>query len=1285
MSSFWQRWSHDASHALSDWYGNCVWGDDAGDSIRLVILLTPRMMTTTTTTPTSSSSSSRRKQRQSSSGNNNIVQWGFTTCDIAGKAYIQNVTENSPAAQQGMQPQDCVQYAALLSDEWDNDDNDNDNDNDKDFPVQEIQQQALHRESQGQRISYHEFQLLVKLGATCSLITTKQRPIPTTIRCGTTPQAAAGSSSVNDNDNANANANHTNMNTNSDLDESTIATNTQQQQQQQQAAGGPRPVVLVLRRTMQRPSSTSFRAWPLLRLDDECDVAVHLLQALTSPEALSAASSSASSSSSASIEATTIRSMIPKAYGLAFLTTHKMTMGVSVHAGSGIVIARLPNGNWSAPSAIGICGLGLGLSLGVEMAECLMILQTPQALKHFQSSQAFAIGGANLGMAVATLGRQAMGAASCLAAPSSSSSSLSLSLSDQPLLCGMSLAFHDGANHRKPMEDEYYTDDDSLLIQEGGGGGDNDDAIHGAIHHPPSSVVTTPIVAYAKSQGLYVGISLEGSRIFPRNDLNARTYQFYANHHHPKKQQQQVTAKEILQGKIPFIPQEAKPLYETLHQLEYAQELQEVVLPQIITMMKQKTKPQTPITCWKATEPPLPLHPELCKTTLPFLMGGLPVVRLDNNGSHRLRRRHHRQPRTLWLYQQPNTKGNLVLGYISRRCRRRPPPPHNNNNNTENPTTSNINNNNDALLSKQPIINDQSTVASEEVTLDSALLIDTHTINNKGISLPPQESQTIELSNKHQISLTEITSIHQELPANNNYNNNNNMMMIDGEDEDFTTVEELRQVVVVESSSGQSFVFLAPSVQEAQMMITALVYLVESECAKYHIRGGVGGKKKSALKQKGHQNNNHKKTVAVSLEQQDADSGYSSSDLEDDDDDDDDAYDERTICFDAPPSRGFLKSQARIVPTPTYVHGQLLIREICKNVHLPLPLPLCRVLLLDSSSPLITKWQNDQKASLDLLETTPWTFPPATPTRPFFNEHQLIASGSMCGAHRTVSYQRRSQKFSTIRQSETHIVESDDNEKLLFHVNERMPRRGFSIKVKIVLRGYNNECEATVLGEIRPVGKNMSNPKAVHKAFELVVTELKQRYGANDQGLLAAFMSVVDTFQNEASTNGTTSYSRPSHFPPTRWDNHKPTSNEEKKESEHSTGVVKFEDMLNANQNLGNDDADDPLVEHRNRLDLRYGNQRKASSPRISKRTKEEDTLGPAAAVSTTIEVKPLPKIRLSLMPSPREEDEFNLDEDGEFNRKKKSNKSSSSSKKSSRSSSSRWKKKKRSRGTSTP
>merc|ERR1719183_1669073 len=79
-------------------------------------------------------------------------------------------------------------------------------------------------------------------------------------------------------------------------------------------------------------------------------------------------------------EAATLRGLIQKAAGLAFIRSSKVVMGVSVHGGSDIVIARLPDGTWSAPSAIGSWGIGLGLQFGVELADYIFILNTQDAL-----------------------------------------------------------------------------------------------------------------------------------------------------------------------------------------------------------------------------------------------------------------------------------------------------------------------------------------------------------------------------------------------------------------------------------------------------------------------------------------------------------------------------------------------------------------------------------------------------------------------------------------------------------------------------------------------------------------------------------------------------------------------------------------------------------------------------------------------------------------------------------------------------------------------------------------
>lgn len=58
----------------------------------------------------------------------------------------------------------------------------------------------------------------------------------------------------------------------------------------------------------------------------------------------------------------------------------------SARAGSGIVIARLADGTWSAPSAVGTAGGGVGFQVGVEVAEFLIILNSRAAVKSFMSA-----------------------------------------------------------------------------------------------------------------------------------------------------------------------------------------------------------------------------------------------------------------------------------------------------------------------------------------------------------------------------------------------------------------------------------------------------------------------------------------------------------------------------------------------------------------------------------------------------------------------------------------------------------------------------------------------------------------------------------------------------------------------------------------------------------------------------------------------------------------------------------------------------------------------------------
>ena len=78
------------------------------------------------------------------------------------------------------------------------------------------------------------------------------------------------------------------------------------------------------------------------------------------------------------IEASTIRGMIELAVGLGFVQLSKVVVGVSLQGGSGILVLRLPNGTWLAPSSMGVYGLGVGLQFGLEVCDFVFIIQTQE-------------------------------------------------------------------------------------------------------------------------------------------------------------------------------------------------------------------------------------------------------------------------------------------------------------------------------------------------------------------------------------------------------------------------------------------------------------------------------------------------------------------------------------------------------------------------------------------------------------------------------------------------------------------------------------------------------------------------------------------------------------------------------------------------------------------------------------------------------------------------------------------------------------------------------------------
>lgn len=72
-------------------------------------------------------------------------------------------------------------------------------------------------------------------------------------------------------------------------------------------------------------------------------------------------------------------------------------------AGSGLVIARLPDGSWSAPSCIGTAGIGWGLQIGADITDFVVVLNSEDAVRAFSMGGNVTVGG-NISAAAGPIG-----------------------------------------------------------------------------------------------------------------------------------------------------------------------------------------------------------------------------------------------------------------------------------------------------------------------------------------------------------------------------------------------------------------------------------------------------------------------------------------------------------------------------------------------------------------------------------------------------------------------------------------------------------------------------------------------------------------------------------------------------------------------------------------------------------------------------------------------------------------------------------------------------------------
>ena len=75
--------------------------------------------------------------------------------------------------------------------------------------------------------------------------------------------------------------------------------------------------------------------------------------------------------------------VIQQAKGLAIFTTCRTGLWISGAGGSGILVARKEDGTWSPPSGILLHTAGLGFLVGVDIYDCVVVINTEAALNAF--------------------------------------------------------------------------------------------------------------------------------------------------------------------------------------------------------------------------------------------------------------------------------------------------------------------------------------------------------------------------------------------------------------------------------------------------------------------------------------------------------------------------------------------------------------------------------------------------------------------------------------------------------------------------------------------------------------------------------------------------------------------------------------------------------------------------------------------------------------------------------------------------------------------------------------
>lgn len=226
--------------------------------------------------------------------------------------------------------------------------------------------------------------------------------------------------------------------------------------------------------------------------------------------------------------------VIAKAQGLAIFTTVRAGFQVTGASGSGVLIARLPDGSWSPPSGIHVHSIGAGFVVGLDIYDCVVVINSKEALEAFTRTRL------SLGSDLAvTAGPWGAGGALDWGVPQGQKTDKGKGKDGKPAsrpttADGQPILSPDNTQFTNPPVDPDYDPDHP----ENAGKEANK-------NRKPSPFVEAakrPVYSYVKSRGFYAGVQVDGTVITERKDANAV---FYGR---------QVTVQQILKGEVPAPP-----------------------------------------------------------------------------------------------------------------------------------------------------------------------------------------------------------------------------------------------------------------------------------------------------------------------------------------------------------------------------------------------------------------------------------------------------------------------------------------------------------------------------------------------------------------------------------------------------------------------------------------------------------------------------------------------------------------------------------------------------------